>query len=180
MKKILFLFVFIYFIPHIINAQNDTIGKSNYRCIFILENSEKALRGEIYQVKDSFIFFKQYIIKSEKSAMSNFELVNIPVNKIKRIKVIKKGMPGKGLLIGGANGLVLGGAIGLVSGDDNPADLFPATAEEKAIAYGILLFIPGSIIGYIAGNAKLQMSINGNYENYLKREAQLIKFSIKK
>ena len=89
-------------------------------------------------------------------------------------------MPGKGLLIGGANGLVLGGAIGLLSGDDNPTDLLSATAEEKAIAYGILLFIPGSIIGYIAGNAKLQMSINGNYENYLKREAQLIKFSIKK
>ena len=73
--------------------------------------------------------------------MSNFELVNIPVNKIKRIKVIKKGMPGKGLLIGGAKGLVLGGAIGFLSGDDNPADLLSATAEEKAIALGLLLNI---------------------------------------
>ena len=180
MNKILFLFIIIYFKPHIINAQNDTVGKSNYRCTFILENSKKALRGEIYQVNDSFIIFKQYIIKSKKSAISNIELVNISVNKIKRIKVIKKGMPRKGLLFGGAYGLVLGGTIGFLSGDDNPANYFSATAEGKAIVYGITLFIPGSLFGYIAGNAKLQMSINGKYENYIKKKAQLIKYSIKK
>ena len=179
MKKVLLLLIFIYFIPNIIKAQNDTVGKSNYRCTFILENSKKALRGEIYLVNDSFIIFK-HIIKRKKSAISKFELVNISVNKIKRIKVIKRGMPRKGLLFGGAYGLVLGGTIGFLSGDDNPANYFSATAEGKAIVYGITLFIPGSLFGYIAGNAKLQMSINGKYENYIKRKAQLIKYSIKK
>ena len=180
MKKILTILFFIYFIPKYAMPQNDTIGNCKYRCIVFLENTNKTLRGEIYQVRDSFIIFKHYVSKNKKSAMKNYELVNISVINIEKIKVIKKGMPGKGFLIGGASGLLLGGAIGFLSGDDNPADFFSSTAEEKAIGYGVLLFIPGSLIGFISGNAKLQMSIYGKYENYLKRKVELSSFSIRK
>mgnify|MGYP001552010241 CR=1 FL=1 len=90
----------------------------------------------------------------------------------KEIKVLKfrrKGAIGRGAWIGALGGAATGVIIGLADGDDEPEGWwdFTMTAEEKALAGGIVLVIPGTFVGMIIGALPKRFVIKGDKESYL-------------
>ena len=101
-------------------------------------------------------------------------------NNIETIKTRRNNNIGRGILIGTLTGFVCGGLLGLVSGDDPPDNLWPWTAEEKAIIFGSSLAVCGAGIGGGIGLIKVTIPINGSINNYNRSKIRLQDYSIKK
>ena len=79
----------------------------------------------------------------------------VPVAAIRRLDVSRGRRPplarfGRGLLIGAGIGAAVGVVSGLASGDD-PQGFLSLTAEEKAVAGGVLAGVGGATIGGLVG-----------------------------
>lgn len=149
--------------------------KSKYKFWISSMDNSSNFNGYLIEAKDSSMTISNQIIKNK----SNIWTQNIQANSIKKIEYRKDGRIGKGILFGALTGFALGALVGLVSGDDpcvaNPGflDILCFTAEEKALSTGMLLAIPGSLIGGLVGKAKVKIPINGNQNTYTRQRDKL-------
>ena len=161
----------------------------------IQTNSGVKLKGWFYKMDDDKIYLLPSSKKSLKpSFLGSTELSNglIPFNvsEIKMIGLQKKGAASKGALLGLGLGTLTGVIIGFAEGDDpvTPytgtfADVFIAlgnaftmTAEEKAVANGIMLGTTGALTGFLIGKlAKKKFIIGGNKQVYRDLSSELTK-----
>jgi hypothetical protein len=81
--------------------------------------------------------------------------IRVPLASVQQIARRDKRSGGQGALRGAGLGLLIGGAsgaiVGFASGDDDPAQWFAFTAEEKALALGVVLGAGGALVGGIIG-----------------------------
>jgi hypothetical protein len=102
----------------------------------------------------------------------------------KQIKVLKfrrKGAMGRGAWIGALGGAAAGVIIGLADGDDVQEgywDIWNYTAEQKAVAAGIVLAVPGTFIGMIIGALPKRFPIKGDNETYLASLPQIQQYVV--
>ena len=92
----------------------------------------------------------------------------LKAEEIKVLKFRRKGAIGRGAWIGALGGAATGVIIGLADGDDEPEGWwdFTMTAEQKALAAGIVLVIPGTFVGMIIGALPKRFPIKGNADTY--------------
>ncbi|MBK7095641.1 MAG: hypothetical protein IPH57_11530 [Saprospiraceae bacterium] len=102
------------------------------------------------EVKDSSI-----IIMEKK----DFKNKTIMINDIEFLRFRKKNNDSKGFLYRALVGFALGAIIGPLGEDDLPIPLL-------AMAGGIALALPGTMIGGMIGSATIKIKINGNQNNY--------------
>jgi len=80
---------------------------------------------------------------------------SVPTSEVKSVVVRNRGRGAlEGFGLGTLIGFGVGVLIGLISGDDPGAGagrIFSFTAEEKAGMFGILLGVPGGLLGLLAG-----------------------------
>lgn len=167
-----------------VTAQEDTLARSKYRCSVDFVKNVKSLKGEIFALNDSSVIIKQKIKYRKHNTVNSDTLITVPVKDIHKFRLIKKGNPGKGILIGGGTGALLGATIGFAGGDDKRTgdlfgDIFSFTAGEKATIGAILGFVPGSIIGLAMGSSKFEIYIYGNIDTYISKREKLVKYSIR-
>jgi hypothetical protein len=166
----------------LLNAQQDTIRKSNYKCIIGLINVKKEISGELFKTDDTSITMMKVTRNYKSYNKTDFELMPISVSSLEYLEFKKKGDTGKGIVIGGLSGLLIGGLIGFASGDDEQGgweNMFAMTAGEKAVVGGILGIIPGALIGLAVGSSKnIFIGIHGNNEKYNSSRKRMDKFSI--
>ena len=123
-------------------------------------------KGFLAELKDSSIVFG-----------SQQKLEDIAISNMKQINFRKKNAIGKSMGYGALIGFGLGAVIGLASGDDK-GGFISFTAEEKALAAGIFLTIPGAIIGALVGSAKVKIPINGKMDQYERQRMKIQKYSL--
>ena len=158
--------------------------KSKYKFWISSMDNSSNFNGYLIEAKDSSMIISNQIIKDKsyiwnQNINANIWNQNIKANSIKKIEYRKDGDIGNGILFGALTGFAIGGLLGLASGDDhcvaNPSflDIYCFTAEEKALASGILLAIPGSLIGGLVGATKVKIPINGNQNTYTRQREKL-------
>ena len=144
-----------------------------------VELDYSRMYGTIYQLQDSAILIGDLEwLKSGEEIPYRI----IPVNAIDQINVRKKGSVGRGILIGAAAGFATGAILGLAEGDDAESsgwNFFSMTAEEKALGYGVLLAVPGSILGGLIGSTKIKIPLNRNLDTYQAQREKLKRYTLK-
>jgi hypothetical protein len=173
-------------------AQTDSVLKEKKPKQFVASintSTGKVDRGLIYQLDDSAITIKTLPgLKtnfSSKTKRDKYSLNRYAQENIESISIKRNNAKKRGALIGAGVGLVAGVVMGFASGDDPiyapPAEdffgigalftelnnAFAMTAGEKALAYGSIGALGGSIAGLIIGAiAKKRFIINGNKQKF--------------
>ena len=175
MKKVIRIALFTAFIMHvsfsIIFCQKDQHEKDEIYNIWVtkLDKSSKS-KGYLFDTKDSLITILKY------SAVGGYQ--NIAVSNIDEIKLRRKGVITKSALYGTLAGISIGVIIGYASGDFD-AGIFSISAHEKATYLGILLSLPGAIIGSIVGRRmNVKIPIRGNQKTYDAQREKLKRYQM--
>ena len=162
-----------------IHAQ-ETIKKNKIYKTWVTLNSEPfKVKGFLYEVNDSSISVVDFGMMKEYST-DRFQVANLHINDIEKIKTRRNNSIGRGILIGAATGFVVGGLIGLFDGDDPAGTLMAWTAGEKAIMAGGTLSIGGAVIGGLIGLLKVRIPIDGSMNKFNRNRNKLNKYSIEK
>ncbi len=167
MRKIIFVAIVLMY-PFILNAQKS----KPYRVWIHQMDHTEVLKGFLYSVDEYSIK-----ISKNRSDIDSASVFVVDVKGIDLIKLRRKGRIGRGAGIGAASGALLGGIMGLADGDDEPG-WFSATKEEKAVGGGVLLAIPGAVVGAGVGAIKKKIVIDGNLENYKMHQQKLRAFAL--
>lgn len=170
MKTHLIFLAFLVFISGIYfgSAQNEK--RRTYKIWVELSQKGEKHKGQLLQLKDSTIVIQYW--QEEK-------VIEIPVNKIYKLKFRKKGAIGMGAGIGAGAGILAGLIVGMADGDDPPPETwfdFSSTAEEKAAGGAITLGVLGAATGTVIGSIKKKFTINRTQENYAKMKPDLHKY----
>ncbi|HEY4337601.1 MAG TPA: hypothetical protein VGM89_16930 [Puia sp.] len=92
-----------------------------------------------------------------------------------RIELHRKGVVWKSALAGLGIGLATGALLGFISGDDPREQWFALTAEEKAMAGGVLGGTIGTLIGFVVGAASHRsFTIGGDRKRYERMRSKTI------
>ena len=129
---------------------------STYKVWVEMRESDLRYTGILLGLKDSSVVLQFW---NEENALE------IPVKRIDRIKIRRKGAIGKGAAIGGVAGLVTGFLIGYSQGDD-PESFFAMSAESKGAYSALGIGMVGAAAGTIFGALKKKFSIRGSQEQY--------------
>jgi hypothetical protein len=165
MKKLLFMTAILQFIPVFLSAQEDTLLNSRIYIAWIKLNDGRTLSGALYQINDSSV---QIVNPYSKKVLmrGTYNIARINYNDIRFIKTRAKGKAGKGsaFVLGAMGGVLIGAVIGYSLGNDPYAG--GSTASDKAVMGGMLVLIPGALIGFHFGSSKKKIPINGSIYNF--------------
>jgi hypothetical protein len=150
------------------NATNNKKGKSYQVWISQIDSNQK-LKGYLYKIGKDSITIKSSSIN--KRAEINYNYIRI--ENLNTIELRKKGKVYRGFILGGVIGFCTGGLLGLAGGDDDPDDFWAFKAEEKALIFGTLLALPGTVIGGIAGAVKIKIPIRGSKTKFEQEKPNL-------
>lgn len=155
-----------------------------YRTWVALKYESIKINGVLYQIKDSVIVVSSSVERLDYS-LNRFETIDLNIENINSIKVRRKNSIGMGALFGTLTGFVVGGMIGFISGDDPPVYQFPiyfpgVSAEQKAIAFGVIGGISGGLLGALIGSVSVVIPINTSFTNYNQNKTKLKKYAINK
>ncbi len=163
-----------------LNAQDSIQAKDSNQKIKIfrtwvsLKSDPYKIKGVLYQIKDSSILVSNSANKKDYS-MGQFEVVEIQISNIRKIKIRRKNSMVNGIWIGALSGFVVGGVLGLMSDDSDYM-----SSEATAIYGGAFFAAIGSGVGGLLGLIKIGIPINGSMDNYNISKDKLRKYSIKK
>ncbi|MBL7803915.1 MAG: hypothetical protein JNL02_09290 [Saprospiraceae bacterium] len=101
----------------------------------------------------------------------------IPVGRIRKIKISRVGRLGEKVLTGAAIGMGIGTLAGYASGDDPPGFL-SFTKEEKSVMGLIFMGLGGAIIGLFVGLKKNIVILDGQQEKYRQARPLLTRFTL--
>lgn len=176
--KTLFTFLLLFFYQSTLLAQQINKKTKLYVVKAIYTDSNLQPTGIFYSFNDS-MFFVTNTKKKSKIIEGNFEIIAVPANNIKSLKLKRKGKTGKFAIAGALAGATTGIIMGQSKGDDDCITSYPCyTAQEKATILSILLVIPGTIIGSIIGAPYTTLKIDGKVENIELYREELEKYSI--
>ncbi len=172
MKTISVIILVVFCCLNSIHAQ-ETIKKNKIYRTWVTLNSEPfKVKGFLYEINDSSISVMGFGMIKEYSTV-RFQVVNLHINDIEKIKTRRNNSIGRGILIGAATGFVVGGFIGLVDGDDPSGTFMAMTAGEKAIMAGGILSIGGGVIGGLIGLLKVSIPIDGSVNKFNRNKNKL-------
>jgi len=137
-------------------AQNKSDKIKVYKAWVKLLDGSKA-KGVLYAADSSGVKLSDGITSDNLNTLS--------AEKIKEIRIRKKGRVGKGVWIGALSGATFGAIMGIASGDDE-AGWFSFSKEEKAAMNAIGLGTLGAGIGALVATGKKKIIINGDLNNY--------------
>ncbi len=163
-----------------INAQDFIQEKDSNQKIKIcriwvsLKSNPYKIKGVLYEVKDSSILVSNSALKKDYS-MGQFEVVEIQISDIRKIKIRRENSVVNGIWIGALSGFVVGGTMGLMTDD---SDYF--SSEATAIYGGALFSVIGAGVGGFLGLIQIGIPINGSMNNYNINKDKLRKYSINK
>lgn len=166
MKKLfhilLMTFVVLSFSHPYLYSQNTNSKKpaNYYTWVKSMDNSYSKV-GYLTEINDSSISIME---------KKDFKNKTIMIKDIKKLHFRKSNSESKGFLYGALAGFALGAIIGTLGEDDS----FPIPL--LALAGGITLAVPGTLIGGLIGSAKVNFPINGNQNNYNMQRAKLEKY----
>jgi hypothetical protein len=137
-----------------------------------------AIKGWLYEVNDSQVVLVNSPKNLSNPSLNREECRVIPLKNISEASMRKKNKILKSALLGLGIGAVTGVIIGFADGDDvassNTWNIFSFTAEEKALAGGLVLGTGGAIIGTIIGAvAEKKFIIGGKKEKNRDLAAEL-------
>ena len=151
----------------------DVKTKGLYKIWVMPMDKSPKLKGYLTGLEDSLITVSKHLNKLELTR--NNQSINI--QNIETIKFRRKGRIGRGILVGALTGFTIGGILGLSSEDDRRG-IVSFTKEQKALMGGVVLSVPGAIIGAIIGSLKVKIPINGNRTTFKNRKKDLRNFMI--
>ena len=163
-----------------LNAQDSIQAKDSnqkikiYRTWVSLKSDPYKIKGVLYEIKDSSIFISNSMVKKDYS-IDRFEVVEIQINNILKIKIRRKNSMLNGIWIGALSGFVVGGVLGLMSDDSDYM-----SSEGMAIYGGAFFAGIGAGVGGLFGLLKIGIPINGSMDNYNRNKDKLKKYSINK
>lgn len=145
----------------------------DYRAWITLTDSQDEFRGMFKEVKDSSVTLAKPVNSS--SMYYNDYPKEIPVERIKNIRLRKYGRVGKGFGIGFLSGFAAGFIIGAASGDGNYI-----SAESQGLMLGIPIALLGGGIGAAIGSAKITIPINGDMNVFKSSKKELRQYTKRK
>lgn len=185
MKTLLIYSIFLFCSQCILYAQDSISTKRVNPQFWVsvysnpnLDSSTTKIVSKLYEVKDSSIV----ISKSSKLSdyyTGKFDVVQFNFNQIKSISYRNRNNIFIGILAGGLSGFLVGALIGQGEEDDDPSEILPLTAEEKATGDMILGTAIGIGVGSLASFMNVSIPIKGRYYNYAKNKTLLEKKSVK-
>jgi hypothetical protein len=145
----------------------------------IVTNAAKNQTGYLYGIDDSTISITKMYLSKKSLTSGSVHARTYKYADINYVRMKRHNSVGRGALIGGLIGIGAGIAAGFIEGDDKPDPdawiSFNYTAEQKAIGYGVLLGITGTLIGLIIGAvAHKKFTINGNREKFHAMKTDLL------
>lgn len=142
--------------------------KHDYKAWVRTTDGSAKLKGRFLEIEDSKLLFYK---KSAKSA------IHLNISDIEHIKFRKNGRIGRGVFTGAMMGISTGAILGYLSGDDKCEGLICInfTKEEKAVLGGLIMSVPGAIIGGLLGALKVKIPIGSGYDKDL---AKLKKYQL--
>lgn len=185
MKTLLIYSIFLFYSQCILYAQDSLSTKRVNPQFWVsvysnpgLDSSTKKIVCKLYEVKDSSVVISK-TSKLSDYYTGKFEVVQFNFNQIKSISYRNRNNIFIGMLAGGLSGLLVGALIGQGEEDDDPSEILPLTAEEKATGDIILGTAIGIGVGSLASFINVSIPIKGRYKNYANSKTLLEKKSIK-
>jgi len=198
MKNYLLSFITFFFAFSIFSQTDSTApAKKTVPSIATIKTLDgKKVKGWFYKMNDENIYLlpvsrnKKYFRSSEFLAPDlNAGNYNIQVSQINTIALQKKNAGLKGALLGLGAGVITGAIIGFAEGDDpitpytgtwgdlfiGLGNAFAMTAGEKAVMYGAMVGIMGSLTGFIISKvARKKFIIGGQKNTYRDLQGDLV------
>lgn len=143
--------------------------KRNYKA-WVTLTDESKVKGILYSVNE------EGILVMDEGLLDTVAFLNSTEINILRLR--KKGNIGKGAWIGAASGAIIGGIIGFADGDDTPG-ILSMKAEEKALAAGVGLAVPGTGVGIIIGSVRKKYDLKGNPKTYQNLVSELREYAMR-
>jgi len=159
-------------------AQHKTKGSDKIYRIWV-DTGKGSKSAYLATISDSVIYTSAKPV-SFTDTSNTASCTPISYHVIKKIRVVKKGSPGKGFLTGLGIGLASGALIGLASGDDNGNCFICFTAGEKALIDGVFLGATGGITGAIIGLKEKKFKINGQRSKFDEMKQYMLRYGVHK
>jgi len=160
-------------------GKGDQAHLKLYKTKIKLIEKAPVISGFFYDYNDSTVFL---IINSnpEKIANGSFEIIEIGISNIKKIKFRRKGNIGRSAGYGFASGALIGGIVGWSAGcdecDNNYNDGF--NRPTSAVILGLSAGIIGAGLGALVGTGSHFIEVNGDIEKFLDDQSRYSKYGL--
>ena len=178
-RSLLFVMMLIA-IPLVTSGQCDTCKVKLYFSWYSINNTGK-IQSDVftYEFADSSVT----VVAKNKYEVGSIpditDLQVIPVKSINEMSFRRKGKPGIGAIAGGITGALAGVLIGFARGSSYIDYDIYISAGFKAICFGFAWAGLGVGLGAAIGQAKTNIPINGDIENYRQARSRVQKYSIR-
>lgn len=129
-----------------------------YEAKFVLRNGKK-MYGYLKKVTDSTIVYTDNKTPVGAPALASDKSVGYA--ELAKVRLLRKGAVGRGMLIGVVVGAAFGVVAGFAGGKDPESFL---TSDENAAVFGVLGILPGALVGALIGHIGKTFHINGTKE----------------
>lgn len=166
-------------------AASKTFDKTKFLVQAYRNNGRPALKGSLYQLKDSSVVVSNQMILKK-------TLVEINIKDLDYLSVWKSDSHKRGLKFGASIGLAVGAITGAVfvqslrnssrssnSSSSNPLsgpDFSDASPIRGALLFGGLGALSGGVIGYLTGFLRTTITIKGDQKRYEKAKKNKLFF----
>ena len=157
------------------NAKNKI---KNFKVWISLNTDSRLIRGALSETKDSSILVSEFYGNS-KYSLDKLKISEINYRNINVIQTRKKSSIKDGVLTGTISGILIGALIGFIDGNDPPNQILGMSAVQKAGFGAVFLGGIGAGVGTLVGTFRLNIPINGQFENFNSNKIKLRKRSFK-
>jgi len=178
MKKLLLISVILLNNTFFSSAQQDNVLRSRIFKTWISLNNqiwssfdkkESQITGVLYEIKDSSILISNSL-KRQDYLKGNFKVSHIDFRSIDDVR------------LRGKNNLAIGTFVGTVLGVVGAVGIAQSISREDEFAGAMVLFgtpviAVGAGIGALIGTIRIQIPINGSFENFKRNESRLERHS---
>jgi hypothetical protein len=163
----------------VLQAQPDPVTVKAYSTWVIPVKRGPAIRGLLYEVKDSSVVISNSTQKSDYIS-GKFASEEVRVKDIKAVHLRKKGAQGTAILIGGISGALIGILVGATStSHGGPEQLEKDFNVGKMIVFPLLCTGIGIGIGGMLGGIKKQLPVHGDQARFNLSKKEMEERSIK-
>lgn len=157
---------------------NNNRNKPTYRSWVKSLNGGELTEGYLYFLEDSLL---DYVEKPMPPSYSN-NMLRYPVQDIEYLQFRRKGGGGIGAVVGALVGFGTGYMIASNQVKDaeleNAQWLEDLVKDTAKLGTGVLVAIPGAVIGAVIGGTRITIPINGNQRQYESQLKKLEKYRV--
>lgn len=161
-------------------ALSTVYGQGKKQSIFQTQiTTQKGMKvdGYLTFLGDSTLQLARHSILKNGSLNPDHKMFAYAVNDVYLIRIRKKGVVGRGMLIGCGTGILIGSIIGYMVYNSSSFQVFDQT--DSGLIGGVMGATVGAGLGALAGGSKRKIFIYGDQEIYNQQRQNLEPFVLK-